>query len=182
MKGDRIYMENKKKIILSIISLAAITTLLTGCTEKKEENNNNNNNNQAQEPVKEPEEKKLVCTLTEDEDEDVTEEIKYTINYKGDSYNKVIAVSTMIYKDGKYDEDTATELANDCNKDLIEAKGVSCNVQKSGARIYTTYTLTIADLDEAGKKVAEKMAVNEFDNKKYDDLKELLTSAGYKCQ
>ena len=172
-----------KKVLLSLFSLAAIVTLMTGCENKKNEENNNNNNNNNNQQANEPvvEEKKLVCTLTEDDDEDVTENIKYTIYYKGDTYEKVTLESTQIYKSGKYDEEAATEMADQCNADLKKAKGVSCNVQKTGARIIGTYIFTLANLDEEGKKLSEEAGIDEFDNKKYDDLKELLTSAAFKC-
>ena len=164
-----------KRLVLSFMCLIALLTLTVGC-EKKEEDINNNNNNNTQE-----EEKKLVCSMSEEE-ESYKEEIKYTINYKGDSYDKITVMGTMKYNSGKFDETDANELADVCNADNKSAKGVSCNVQRSGSSIWVTYQFTMADLDEAGKTKSEEFGIDEFGNKKYDELKSLMETAGFKCE
>lgn len=167
-----------KKILFAVMGVAAVGAIATGCEQKKEEGNNNQNNN---EPAK-AEDKKLVCTLTESSEEDHTEEVKYTFNFKEDDFDKVTLLGTFKYKSGKYDEKQADDLAKECTDDLKDAKGLTCNVQRSGSSIWITYQFTIADLNDAGKEAAEKAGLDELSGKKYDEIKTVLTAGGFKCE
>ena len=168
-----------KKILFAVIGVAALGAVTSGCQKKEGEANNNSQN--AVEPTKAQEDKKLNCTLTETEDK-YTQDVKYTFNFKGDDYNKVTVVSTTKYKSGKYDEKTADKYADECNNALKDAKGFTCNVQRSGASIYVTYQFTIADLNDVGKKNAEEAGLKELEGKKYDDVKSSLTAGGFTCE
>ena len=163
-----------KKYLLSLLCLVLVVTLTVGCEKKEEQNQNNNEQNTQQE------DKKLTCTMDDEEDK-YKQETKYTINYKGDSVEKVVLQGTMKYTSGKYDEKAASKYADECNADLKKAKGISCNVQKSGSSIWVTYEFKLADLDDAGKEIADDSGINEFKEKSYDDTKSLLETAGFKC-
>lgn len=167
----------KNRIFMTFLFALALVTLTVGC-EKKEENNNNNNNTQ---PV--AQEKKLICSNSEKED-DYTEEIKYTYNFKDEKINTVTMLSTTRYNSGKYDEKTSNKYAEDCNEalELTKKAGFTCNVQSSGSSIWVTYQFTLADLNEDSAKIAKENGVDEVKDKSYDELKSLFETGGFKCQ
>lgn len=161
-----------KKVLLSALCLTAAASLMVGC-QKKEEGQNKQEENNQQTKV---EEKKLTCELTEDDGS----KIKYTLTYNGDNYSKAYAMSTKKYKDEKATSVAYDELKETVKKDNT-AKGVSANAQSSGLTVTASYTFTVADLDDNGKKVYEEAGLKELDGKKYDDAKSALETAGFKC-
>ena len=67
-------------------------------------------------------------------------------------------------------------------EDLKDAKGFSCNVQRSGASIWITYQFTMAELNDKTKTLAEESGIKELEGKNLDDAKSTLTTAGFKCE
>ena len=169
----------KNRILMVLMLAVALVTLTVGC-DKKEENNNNNNNNNNQQQI---EDKKLVCSKSEKEDK-YTEEFKFTYNYKGDAYDKVTVQSTTKYNSGKYDESTYKKYSDECKKALEDTKkaGFTCNTQASGSSIWVTYQFTIADLNDASKKLAKDTGIDEVSGKKLDEAKTIYEAAGFTCQ
>lgn len=168
----------KKKLLLAVFGVAALTTLATGCDKKEEEQNNNNNNQQQEQKV---EDKKLNCSIVEKEDK-YTETIRYNFTFKGESLEKVVLSVSDKYSGDKYDEKDAKKAQDECKESNSKNKGVSCNVVTSGSLITGTYTFTMANLDENGKKMATEAGLDELTGKNYDDLKAYLEKATFECK
>lgn len=163
-----------RRILFAILAVGSLALVATGCEKKESQTQTETTTTTAEQ------DKKLTCTLDEEED-GVKEEVKYIFTYKGEDFKFVTLQGTFIYKD-KYDDAKATELADECNKDLKDQKGVTCNVQKTGSRIYVTYQFTIDKLDENGWKIAKDAGIEELKGFKYDKLKETLEAAEFTCK
>ena len=164
-----------RRILFAILAVGSLALVATGC-EKKE--------NKAEETTTTTtvaQDKKLTCEMTETQDNGVKNEVKYIYTYKSDKLSFVTLQGTMIYKD-KYDEKDATKLGDECNADLKDQKGVTCNVQKTGSRIYVTYQYTIDKLDEKGWKLAEDAGIKEVKDFDYDKLKSTMEAATFTCK
>ena len=166
-----------RRILFTILAVGSLALVATGCEKK-----NTDNNNTTETTTTTAAEKKLTCTITEDGDNGVKEEVKFAYTYKGDKLDKVILTSAAIYKD-KYSEKDYKAAGDACKKYLeSEHKGFTCNAQASGSRIYVTYSFTINDLSENGWKIAKESGVDEMKDLPYDNIKSTLTTAGYECK
>lgn len=87
---------------------------------------------------------------------------------------------TEEYKDNKATEKAYDKLKGEIKK-VNEGKGVSANAQSSGKTVTGSYTFTIANLDDNGKKTYEEAGLKELDGKSYDDAKSILETAQFKC-
>ena len=170
----------KNRILVVFLFAVAVVSLAVGC-QKKEENNNNNNNNNQQQEVKE---KVLTCSVTTKEDK-YTQTNTYTLSFKSESesFYKASVQGQMKYNSGKFDEATYKKLSEQCKKDLEDTKkaGFTCNAQSSGSSIWLTYQFTMADLNDASKKLAKESALDEVNGKKLDEVKSAYEGAGFSC-
>ena len=164
-----------RRILFAILAVGSLALVATGCEKKTE-----NKSEETTTTTTAAQDKKLTCTM-EEEDNGVKEEIKYIYTYKSDKLSFVTLQGTMIYKD-KYDDKEATKLADECNADLKDQKGVTCNVQKTGSRIYVTYQYTIDKLDEKGWKLAKDAGIEEVKDFDYDKLKSTMEAATFTCK
>lgn len=158
----------KKKVLLGMMLSTALFTM-AGC------NDNKNENKEEKKEEQKVETKRLICSSTED-----GETIRYTLTYEGNTYNKAAAMSTTKYKSESATKKAYDKLVDDIKKDN-SLKGVSANAQYSGTSVTVSYTFTIADLEEDGKKLYEETGLKELDGKSYDDAKSLLETAQFKC-
>ena len=167
----------KRNVLLGILLFVAIF-VITGCN-KDNNNNNNNNNNNSNNKQKEDKTKKLSCRVEYD-DEDPKETVEYRFNYKDNKLDIITITGTKRYSSGKYSE---TEYKNDSEQctEALKNKGVTCNVQGSGASIHTTVTFTIDAMDKETTELFNAMQLNEYKDKSYDDVKSLITSKGVTC-
>ena len=163
-----------RRILFAILAVGSLALVATGC-EKKE-----NKTEDTTTTTTVAQDKKLTCESSEEEN-GVKHELKFIYTYKEGKLSFVTLQQTNIYKD-KYDEKDATKLGDECKADLKDEKGVTCNVQKTGSRIYTTYQYTIDKLDENGWKLAEKAGVKEVKDFDYDKLKSVMEAAQYTCK
>ena len=164
-----------RRILFAILAVGSLTLVATGCEKKNTENKGEETTTTTA-----AQDQKLTCTLTEDE-EGYKEETKFVYTYKEGKLSFVTLQGTMIYKD-KYDEKTATKLGDECNADLKDQKGVTCNVQKTGSRIYVTYQYTINKLDDKGWKLAEEAGIKEVKDFNFDKLKSTMEAATFTCK
>ena len=170
----------KNRVLFVLLFAVALVTLTVGCEKKEENNNNNNNNNNQQQQV---EEKKLICSNSEKESK-YTETFKFTYNYKGDEFDKVAIESQTKYNSGTYDEKTYKKYGDECKEALETTKraGFTCNVQASGSSIWVNYQFTMADLNDASKKMAKEAGIEELSGKKIDEAKTILEAAEFTCE
>lgn len=163
-----------RRILFAILAVGSLALVATGCDKKENKAEDTTTTTTA------AQDQKLTCTMSEDE-EGYKEETKFVYTYKEGKLSFVTLQGTMIYKD-KYDEKTATKLGDECNADLKDQKGVTCNVQKTGSRIYVTYQYTINKLDDKGWKLAEEAGIKEVKDFDFDKLKSTMEAATFTCK
>ena len=171
----------KNRILGVFLFAVALLTLTVGCEKKEENNNNNNNNNNQQEEAKE---KVLTCSASEEESK-YKQTNTFTLTFKNetDAFYMAKVEGQMKYNSGKFDEATYKKASEECKKDLEDTKkaGFTCQASSSGSSIWLSYTFKMAELNDAGKKLAKEAGLDEVNNKKLDDAKKVYEDAGFSC-
>ena len=157
----------KKKLLVLVMALASVVAV-TGCEKKEEKKDEGTTTTttQAAAPTK------LDCTLTEGKDS-----VRKTYYLTDGSITKIS------YRESREQKDEKTAKSK---RDAFDAKkenqykGLTTGSSNS-AKLYTfSYNFTLADMDDKAKEIYNKY-FSETDGKSYEEVKNILTAASYKC-
>ena len=157
-----------KKLLVCVMALAA-GFVVTGCDKKE------NNNNGVETTTTAAQDVSLVCEVSNND-----EKVKITVVFANDAIKKATFTNTEKFateKEAKKEhEDNSAEFM-----EALKNKGMTGSISDSGTLVTRSVTFTVADLDDKAKVYYDEM-FGEIKDKKYDDTKSYLETAGYTCK